>query len=98
MVYSRHSKGIVVSAQRLAVEWEHANRPYDQGHLMADSDSAKVPRRGPMPSDLMGLQVLISSTSSSSDSQPSDALGVPSGINRIVRLAASDPDILARTS
>jgi len=43
---------------------------------ITESASAKPPRIEPIPSDLTGLHVFISSPSSSPDAQPSEALGV----------------------
>lgn len=42
---------------------------------MAESASANPPSSAPMPSDLTGVCPFISSTSSSSDVQPSEAMG-----------------------
>lgn len=65
---------------------------------MADSASANPPNNGPTSSDLTGLYFFISSTSSSSDIQPSEIGWVPSTGGCFVLFDSSCVGILARTS
>jgi hypothetical protein len=67
-------------------------------HAIAVSASANPPSSGPMSSNLTGLEPFISSTSSSSDIQPSEIFGVFSAGNCFVLPDSSWADIFARTS
>ena len=92
-------EGIVTTLQHLyAVEHKYAIDGAGIHHAIAVSASVNPPSSGPTSSDLTGLEPFISSTSSSSDIQPSEMFGVFSAGNCLVLLDSSLPDIFARTS
>jgi hypothetical protein len=73
-----YEEGIVKPRRPNAVERSIPVITHNLVQSVADSASANPPSSRPMPSDLMGVELFISSTSSSSDIQPSDMFGVAS--------------------